>query len=206
MHKKAWQFANGMTRAAVPVLQTEEEKQWTENKLSIGDIDIEETRARWCTRVPGSRAPDYVFIGGIQATENMGYDVSEAEAMMPAIQRAYDEHDDAALLMLTAKLLNVLGRAPKVTGHPYWSYCYYSGFEDHAAEVHFPAPVPLAFSEAQRLERVHAGWLAQIAGAAVGTIIEGYCTDSCAAPLARYAGICASLLPIMTMCCSNWHF
>lgn len=22
MHKKAWQFANGMTRAAVPVLQT----------------------------------------------------------------------------------------------------------------------------------------------------------------------------------------
>ena len=41
MHKKAWQFANGMTRAAVPVLQTEEEKQWTENKLSIGDIDIE---------------------------------------------------------------------------------------------------------------------------------------------------------------------
>ncbi|MFR8665526.1 MAG: ADP-ribosylglycohydrolase family protein [Ruthenibacterium sp.] len=177
MHKKAWQFANGMTRAAVPVLQTEEEKQWTENKLSIGDIDIEETRARWCTRVPGSRAPDYVFIGGIQATENMGYDVSEAEAMMPAIQRAYDEHDDAALLMLTAKLLNVLGRAPKVTGHPYWSYCYYNSFEDHAAEVHFPAPVPLAFSEAQRLERVHSGWLAQIAGAAVGTIIEGYCTD-----------------------------
>ena len=51
MHKKAWQFANGMTRAAVPVLQTEEEKQWTENKLSIGDIEIEETRARWCTRV-----------------------------------------------------------------------------------------------------------------------------------------------------------
>lgn len=85
--------------------------------------------------------------------------------------------DDAALLMLTAKLLNVLGRAPKVTGHPYWSYCYYNSFEDHAAEVHFPAPVPLAFSEAQRLERVHSGWLAQIAGAAVGTIIEGYCTD-----------------------------
>ena len=46
MQKKAWQFTAEMTRAAVPVLQTKEEQQWTENKLDIGALDVEETRTR----------------------------------------------------------------------------------------------------------------------------------------------------------------
>lgn len=177
MSKKAWEIACEMTRNAVPVMQTEEDREWTEGKTSIGDIDIEETRIRWITNVPGSRAPDYVFIGGIQATENMGYDVSEAEAMIPAIQEAYDTHDDVAMLKLTAKLFEVLGRAPKVEGHPYWNYRYYNGFEDHASEVEFPVYEATEFSDEALFEKLHAGWLAQIAGAALGTIIEGYCTD-----------------------------
>lgn len=175
MAKKAWEFAYEMTQNAVPVLQTEEEMEWTENKASIGDIDIEESRIRWMTQVPGSRAPDFVMIGGIQATENMGYDVSEAEAMIPVIQKAYDEKNHVDFLKLTAKLFQVLGNAPKVEGHPYWSYKFYNGFEDHAQEVEFPVYEIPEFGREVLFEKVHAGWLAQIAGAAVGTIIEGYC-------------------------------
>ena len=55
MSKKAWEIACEMTRNAVPVMQTEEDREWTEGKTSIGDIDIEETRIRWITNVPGSR-------------------------------------------------------------------------------------------------------------------------------------------------------
>ena len=74
---KAWEYTHEMTKRAVPVLQTEE-KEWTKQKVSLGDIDIEETRIRWKTQVPESRAPDYVMIGAVQAAENMGYDVREA--------------------------------------------------------------------------------------------------------------------------------
>lgn len=174
---KAWEYAYKMTQNAVPVLQTEEEKEWTEQKVSIGDIDIEESRIRWKTQVPGSRAPDFVMIGGIQATENMGYDVSQAEEMIPAIEKAFNENDDVEFLKLTAKLFHVLSIAPRVEGHPYWSYRYYKNFEEHAEEVEFPEYKVPKYRREELFEKVHAGWLAQIAGAAVGTIIEGYCTE-----------------------------
>ncbi len=171
---KAWEYTHGMTQDAVPVLQTEEEKEWTDQKVSMGDIDIEETRIRWNTQVPGSRAPDCVMIGGIQATENMGYDVSEAEEMIPMIQKAYDEKDHVEFLKLTAKLFHVLAKTPKAEDHPYWNYRYYESFEDHREEVEFLVYELPQYTEKEMFERIHAGWQAQIAGAALGTIIEGY--------------------------------
>lgn len=175
--KKAWELAYEMTQGAVPILQTEEDGEWTGDKRSIGEMEIEEIRARWYTQVPGSRAPDFVLLGGIQATENMGYDVSEAEKMIPEMQKAYDEENHAALLKLSAKLFEVLGRAPKVEGHPYWTYHYYHNFEDHAREVNFPVYDKPDLSAEVLFEKLHAAWLAQIAGASLGTIIEGYCTE-----------------------------
>ena len=174
---KARELTTELLKNTLPVLQSEEEKLWTEEKKDIGSIEIEETRTRWFTNVPGSRAPDCVYLGAIQATENMGYDVSEAEALLPDVFKAYKENDDPTLLKLTSKLLNRLGNAKKVEDHPYWKFNYYKDFEDHKKEVEFPEKKKINFSKEEGFERVHAGWLAQIAGAAVGTIIEGYCTD-----------------------------
>ncbi len=174
---KAWDYTHEMTKRAVPVLQTEEEKEWTKQKVSLGDIDIEETRIRWKTQVPGSRAPDYVMIGAVQAAENMGYDVREAEEMLPLMQKAYEEENHVELLKLTARLFHVLANAPKVKDHPYWSYRYYTSFEDHREEVVFPVCELPPYTEEEMFEKVHAGWQAQIAGAALGTIIEGYSSD-----------------------------
>lgn len=174
---KAWEYTYEKTQNAVPVLQKEEEKEWTDQKVSIGDIDIEETRIRWATQVPGSRAPDYVMIGGIQATENMGYDVREAEEMIPLIQKAYDEKDHVEFLKLTSKLFHLLATSPKKEGHPYWGYRYYESFEDHRGEVTFPVYKLPAYTEEELFEKIHAGWQGQIAGAALGTIIEGYSSN-----------------------------
>ena len=166
-----------MTVNARPVLQTQEEMAWTEEKTDVGALNIAETRARWRTSVPGSRAPDEIMLGAIQATENLGYDVAEAEKMIPAMRHAFETHDDVALLQLSAKLLHVLAHAQKNPAHPAWGYRRYNGFADHAAEVTFPDAPRVNVAEPKFLERLHAGWLTQIAGAAVGTIIEGYCTD-----------------------------
>lgn len=173
----AWEIATKFTTEAVPKLQKEEELDWTDTKVSIGDMDIADTRARWYTEVPGSRAPDFVFIGGIQAMGNRGYDVSEAEALIPETHKAWLENDNVTLLKNTAKIFEILGRAPKIPDHPYWSYKYYDSFEDHKADVHFPVYQMPYISDEEMLEKLHAGWQAQIAGAAVGTILEGYTTD-----------------------------
>lgn len=174
---KAWEITWNTLRTAKPRLQTEDEANWTENKISIGDLDIKEQRERWFTVVPGSMAPDQVLLGAIQATENKGRDVSEAEALIPILQKAYDENDHITTLKYTAKLYNVLANAPKVPDHPYWSYKYYNDFNDHAEEVTFPTYKLPEFTKDELFEKIHAGWIAQIAGAAVGTILEGYSTE-----------------------------
>lgn len=174
---KAWEITYKALHEAVPVIQTEEEKEWTENKIDIGDLDIEESRIRWMTNVPGSRAPDFVLLGGIQATENMGYDVSEAEKLVPQIQEAYDKHDDIQFLKLYSKIFNLLDNAPKVVGHPYWNYKYYNDFEEYIEDVKVTEYPKYQMDENIIFEKVHAGLLAQIAGAAIGTIIEGYTAE-----------------------------
>lgn len=174
---QAWEIAQSFTSQAVPKLQKEEDLDWTDTKTNIGDIDVSDIRARWYTEVPGSRAPDFVFIGGIQAMSNMGYDVSQAEALIPQTHKAWLENDDVTLLKNTAKIFELLGKAPKIPDHPYWSYKYYSNFEDHSADVKFPVYQMPYISQEEMFEKIHAGWQAQIAGAAIGTILEGYTTD-----------------------------
>lgn len=174
---KAWEITWNTLRTAKPRLQKEEEANWTEDKISIGELDIEEQRGRWFSVVPGSMSPDHVLLGAIQDTENKGRDVSEAEKLIPILQKAYDEHDDVTTLKYTAKLYNLLANAPIISDHPYWSYKYYNDFNDHAEEVTFPKYKLPEFTKDELFEKMHAGWIAQIAGAAVGTIIEGYSTE-----------------------------
>ena len=176
MPMKARELTTKALFETTPRLQTKEESSWMEAKVDQGALDINEARGRWYTRVPGSLAPDHTLLGAIQAMENKGYDVTEAEALIPIMQKAFDEHDDVKMLQYYAKLFEVLGRAPKIPDHPYWSYAQYESFDDHAAEVTFPAPRAVP-DNIPIFERQHAGWIAQVAGAAVGTIIEGYCTD-----------------------------
>lgn len=174
---KAWEITANLLKSAKPRLQSEEERDWTEEKVNIGKLDIEEQRRHWFSLVPGSMAPDCTLLGAIQATENKGRDVSKAEVLIPILQKAYDENDDITMLKYIAKLYELLKDAPVIKDHPYWKYNFYDTFEDHLAEVEFPVYPPLNFSERDIFERIHAGWIGQIVGGALGTMIEGYCTD-----------------------------
>lgn len=174
---KAWEITANLLKSAKPRLQSEEERDWTEEKVNIGKLDIEEQRRHWFSLVPGSMAPDCTLLGAIQATENKGRDVSKAEVLIPILQKAYDENDDITMLKYIAKLYELLKDAPVIEDHPYWKYNFYDTFEDHLAEVEFPVYPPLNFSKRDIFERIHAGWIGQIVGGALGTMIEGYCTD-----------------------------
>lgn len=175
--KRAWEISWEVLENAVPKTLSPEELTWTENKFNLGDIEISELRQRWFTPVPGSQAPDFVTIGAIGAMYNMGYDVSEAEALIPEVQRAFDEHDDKAFLQGMALINARLAQAPKIENHPYWSYTCYEGFEQHEKAVSFPEYDYDPNKDKDLFEKMHAAWQAQIAGAAVGTVIEGYHMD-----------------------------
>lgn len=174
--KRAWEISYDLLMNAKPRLSTGE-GEWTENKFDIGQIEVEELRKRWDVEVPGSLAPDMVLIGAIGAVYNMGYDVTEAEALIPVIQKAYDENDDMNFLKYVAKLYYLLSSAKKIEGHPYWNYTMYESFEQYAAAVKFPAYPKAEITYDELFRKLHAGWTAQIAGACIGTIIEGYSTE-----------------------------
>ncbi len=175
--KKAWEITNELIRTATPRIQQHVEAQWEEELPDFAGVDIADVKMKAASNVPGSCAPERVLIGGIQATENMGCDVSEAEALIPELQRANEENDVVALLKVVPEIYDALSRAPKIADHPYWSYTQYGDFAQHEAAVSFPAAAAITLSDAELFKKLHAGWLSQIAGAAVGTMIEGYCTD-----------------------------
>lgn len=173
---KAREIEMSTMRGSVPVILTEEEQGW-------GDCDdscLDENRAQnnlWHSNVPGSGADEHVVVAAIQDTENMGYDVSEAEKYIDAGMAARERGDYAEMARLSSRIFYELNRAPKIPDHPYWSYKLYETFEEYEAAVKLPViPFTASFEEYVRLN--HIGWTAQICGGALGTAIEGYTSEN----------------------------
>ncbi len=170
--KKAWEIECETIENSVPVILEAEEQGWDECE----DSECEDNRWAenyWHSNVPGSGATEHVVIAAIQDTENMGYDVSEAEKLIEAGTRARACGDHAEMARLAARVFYELNRAPRIPGHPYWSYVRYESFEQYEAAVSLPVyPFTKSRDEYERLNRI--GWTAQICGGALGTAIEGY--------------------------------
>ena len=174
--KKAWQLELETMRNARPVVLKEEEQGWSfcervealENRLN---------EMKWKSEVPGSGAEEHVVIAAMQDMENMGYDVSRAEALIDEGLRAYKEHDYAKLSMLCGKAFHLICTAPKIEGHAYWKYTVYEDFAQYEKAVRFTEYV-FDMSSEDYLERTHLGWIAQICAGALGTAVEGYTTEN----------------------------
>lgn len=175
--KHAWEITREIVLNTKPEVQQDVAGAWEGQLPDFGAVDVCDAHLKCKSRVPGSLAQERVLVGGMQAMANMGYDVREAEAMIPAFFQAYDDGDDITLLKMVPKIFEVLSRAPKIPDHPYWNYTRYENFAQHAAKVDFPVYEWPGYSDEVLFEKLHAGWLSQIAGAAVGAMIEGYCTD-----------------------------
>lgn len=175
--KRAYEYDRELIEHAVPKLLTDEEQTW-ENAFDADDRNWETVKLLWGSHVPGSYAPERVLLAGILSMYNMGYDVTEAEKLIPEALEAREKEDKIKLTRLTARVFHLLNEAKQIPGHPYLQYEVYDSFEKISKEVTFCAPKKLAFDDEELLQRLHAGWVAQIVGAAVGTALEGYTSET----------------------------
>lgn len=173
MTKKAWQLEKEHRNAAVPVDRRKEAARWEH----VGDFPHGDglLRWHWNVRVPGSLAPDTFFIGMVQDWANQGYDVSEAEPLLPEGIKLEAEGRIEELRVLSARIMKALKEAPKIEGHPYHSYEHPSTWEDVKAAM--PAASgykPLSGWKEDYSRCIYQGWVGQLAGGSFGTAIEGY--------------------------------
>lgn len=171
--KKAWEMELEVMTDAVPVVLKDEEQGWGAIE-AVENMDDLMLKMKWHSAVPGSGAPERVIIGAVQSLDNMGFGVSELEALIPEGLRLYDNNDLIGLNRLTSKMWNMMEHAEKVPNHPYHKYKVYETFDDYLSSVRFPKPKKYDVNDHKYEESLYAGWCAQIVGGAIGTAVEGY--------------------------------
>jgi len=173
--KKAWELSREKTDNAIPKVLKDEEQTWEDN-IDVGEAEDFHLRLLWNSNVPGSFAPESIMLAAIQAKENMGYKVIGGVELWEAGQDAYYRNDMVALNQISSKLWSAINSAQKDIHHPSWGFVHYDSWEQYSACVHFIEPTQINKSTFQ--EKIYAGWISQIIGGAIGTMIEGYTTDA----------------------------
>ena len=174
--KKAWEIELETMRGAQPVVLEEEQQGWSLCER-VEALEDHLNAMKWKSNVPGSGAEEHVVIAAMQDMENMGYDVSKAEALIDEGMLAYERRDHAKLAMLTGKAFRLICEAPKIEGHPYWDYTIYDRYEQYERAVHL-VRYPYDMQSEEYFGRTYLGWTAQICAGALGTAVEGYTTEN----------------------------
>jgi ADP-ribosylglycohydrolase len=173
MIKQAWQLEREFRDAAIPVDRRVTSSNWEQvSEFPHGDALL---RWFWNVRVPGSLAPDNFFQGMVQDWSNQGYDVGEAEALLPEGRLLEAAGKVEELRVLSARIMKALKEAPKIEGHPYHAYEHPSTWDDVKAAM--PAAreyKPLSGWNEHYANRIYQGWMGQLAGGSFGTALEGY--------------------------------
>lgn len=167
---KAWERERQITDNAVPKLLSEEEQTW-EAQFEVGAAEDFHLKLLWRSNVPGSNAPESIMLAAIQAKENLGYIVDMYEQGIDAL----NQDDMVRLNSVTTELWHAVNHARKDESAPSWRYKQYHDWESFRADARFPARKPVA--REGLAERMYAGWMGQIVGGAIGTMVEGYTTD-----------------------------
>ena len=172
--KKAWEMARELFLQAKPIIRSAEEQTWEDN-LDVSLFYDQNLALDWSSNVPGSGAPERIMVAAVQAMENRGYKVSEQgyEYLTDGLKAA-EQKDYVLLHRYSALLRRELAEAAKDPESEYWNYKYYQTFEEYLGAVTFPKRVPIDPDSAAFRDQVRAGWLAQLIGGAMGTMVEGY--------------------------------
>jgi len=180
MHRKAWEIEHEMRENATPVDRREEESEWFEADFTppAGDALID---LFWFTKVPGSRAPEMAYVEMVQAKANLGYDVTEAEKLLPEGMALHKAGKTDALRALTAELMAAILEAPLDLQSDYHQYDHPQDWAGvRAAMDDSVVAEPLELDENTLGDRIYQGWMGQLAGGSFGTAIEGYTSEQIA--------------------------
>jgi ADP-ribosylglycohydrolase len=179
---KAWEIDRHLRLSAVPLDRRKEPSQWfTSTTVFPSGDDL--IALFWEARVPGSGAPEIPYVEMVEAMANRGYEMSEAEALLPEGLRLAQTQDRNGLRVLTSRLLAAIHTAPPDPDSPYWQYEHPASWVEVLAAMQAEARSSTDAPEALKglEEKILAGWLGQLAGGAFGTAIEGYHSDQIAA-------------------------
>lgn len=171
---KAWELERQITDNAIPKLLSEEEQTW-EAQFEVGAAEDFHMKLLWESNVPGSYAPESIMLAAIQSKENMGYIVDNGVELYEKGMEALRNDDMVRLNMITTELWHAVNHARKDESAPSWKFKQYPDWESFRSDAVFPDPIPVEKGGLE--EQMYAGWMAQIIGGAVGTMVEGYTTD-----------------------------
>lgn len=174
---KAWERARDLYKNAKPRVLEEEDQTWVilkeVSKFYDGLIGLD-----WMSNVPGSGAPEMIMVAAVQAMENRGYIVSESGELLDEGLQAYEDKDFVKLHQVSALLRKKLLEAKKDETSEYWNYKIYESFEEYEKNIDFEKKTKVDINEKSFKEKIHAAWLSQLIGAAMGTQLEGYTRES----------------------------
>ncbi len=162
---KAWEYEFSLRTSARPTALSSTWQQVNEFQIFSDEL----VKLFWKSEVPGSRAPECLIAGAIQSVENMGMDVSTAEKLFKKGLQLLEENKFDQLKSITSLILKELREAPKLANHPYHSFKRPLEWEEISKG--FPKE---NFKLESIKEKILGGWLGQIAGASMGTKLEGY--------------------------------
>ena len=186
---RAWELEKLSIESQMPArFEGDNEQLWEDETSGVERYLDEAIKIYWGSRVPGSLARDTMAVAAIQAQENRGYIVPDAERLLLAGFRAVTEGDIAGLHRATYELFEACRNAEKDEASDYWSFTRYESFGQYREAVAFPPAQPVDMGDAL-LSAEYAGWLCQIIGGAYGTCMEGYTTaniERAYSDLARY--------------------
>ncbi len=175
--KKAWEVARELFLQADPIIRSAEEQTWEES-IDASIFYDQNLAMDWGSNVPGSGAPERIMVAAVQALENRGYKVSEqGYQYLNDGLKAFAQKDYILLHQYSALLRKELAEAKKDLESDYWNYRYYQTFAEYLEEVTFPERVQVYPDTPEFRDQIRAGWLGQLIGGAMGTMVEGFSSD-----------------------------
>jgi ADP-ribosylglycohydrolase len=167
---RAWEYEYEKLHTASPVDFIEDPSDWSGIDLVLQSRQAH-LKMFWSSRVPGSRAPESLYIAMVQAWFNRGYDVKEAEKLIPEALDALEGDKLGKLEGLSGRLLKSLNEAPKDPSHSYHGYARPETWDEIRTAIR-GGKEGFDFADLER--KILGGWNGQIAGGSYGTAIEGY--------------------------------
>ncbi len=178
--RRAWEIDRELRLSAVPLDRRVHASNWY-TSATVFPTGDDLTALFWNAHVPGSGAPEVPYVEMVESMANRGFDMTEAEKLLPLGMELARSGSRDELRGLTSRLLAAIHEAPRDPSSPYWSFEHPAGWEETAAVMEAREERRGDGRDEAAMqgldEKVHAGWLGQLAGGAFGTAIEGYHTD-----------------------------
>lgn len=181
---KAAEFTAHLLRETAPKLREEEEQTWDASRLM--DHQAGELMQFWASNAPGSGAPECLMAGALQSLENKGFALGDYGPLLRDGLEAAKVGNIEALLRIDMQLRVLIRAARANPEHPSQATTRYGDWASFAFDIVWPDDqvVDVAILP----DRIRAGWLGQLVGAAAGTALEGYSADQISAAFGPVTG------------------